>query len=78
MLKFTLIEETDKKVVYKYYPENSLDEGLVSFDKESKTGSVVHLSAKDRHQIYAQKLFSKIREFANSNIFEKEGIIAWY
>ena len=77
MLKFSLVEETTKKVVYKYFPEGGTDAGVVSFDKESKTNSIITLSAKDRHQRYAQKLFSRIREFANGNSFEKEGIIAW-
>lgn len=78
MLKFKLVEETPKTVVYKYFPEGGTDAGIVSFDKESKANSIVTLSVKDRHQRYAQKLFSRIREFANSNSFEKEGTIAWY
>jgi hypothetical protein len=78
MLKFSLVEETPKKVVYKYFPEGGSDAGVVSFDKESKTNSIVSLSAKDRHQRYAQKLFGHIREFAEINSFAKEGMIAWY
>ena len=78
MLKFSLVEETPKKVVYKYYPDGDGDAGVVSYDKELKTNSIVTLPAKDKHQRYAQKLFARIREFANSNTFEKEGTIAWY
>ena len=78
MLKFILVEETSQKVVYKYYPEGGTDAGVVSFDKESKTNSIVTLSEKDRHHRYAQQLFARIREFANSNSFAKEGLIAWY
>ena len=78
MLKFNLIEETSKKVVYEYYPEGDKDVGVVSYDKELKTNSIVTLSPKDRHQRYAQKLFARLREFSNSNSFEKEGMIAWY
>lgn len=78
MLKFNLVEETSKKVVYEYYPEGGSDAGVVSYDKVLKTNSIVTLSAKDKHQRYAQKLYARIREFANSNSFEKTGMIAWY
>ena len=78
MLNYILVEETPKKVVYKYYPEGGTEAGVVSFDKESNTNSIVTLSEHDKHQRYAQKLFKRIREFANSKSFEKEGLIAWY
>jgi putative aminopeptidase FrvX len=78
MLKFRLVEETPKKVVYEYFPEGGTDAGIVSFNKETKTNSIVTLSTKDKHQRYAQKLFSRIRELATQNSFTKEGMIAWF
>ena len=77
MLRFILIEETLEVVVYEYFPENSNDSGLVSYDKKSNKCSIVTLSKADKHQRYAQKMFSKIREYASNNSFQKEGIIAW-
>lgn len=78
MLKYILEKETDKEVVYKYYPEGNKDFGLVSFDKEKNACSIVTLSPNDRHQRYAQKMFARIREFTSNGSFEKEGMIAWY
>ena len=78
MLKFILLEETPKKVVYEYYPENGTDVGIVSFDKKAKVNSIVVLAANDKHKRYALKLFSRIIEFSDNNFFQKEGIIAWY
>jgi hypothetical protein len=78
MLKFKLVEETPKKIIYEYFPEGGSEAGVVSYDKEKKTNSIVTLSPKDKHQRYAQKLFLRIREFASTNSFTKEGIIAWY
>lgn len=78
MLKFILIEETPQKVVYEYFPEGGTEAGVVSFDKESKVNSIIVLSTQDKHQRYAQKLFSRIREASNKNTFPKEGSIAWY
>ena len=78
MLKFKLLEETPQMVIYEYYPEGGLDAGIVSYDKEKKTNTIVALSVQDKHQIYALKLFARIREFASTNSFKTEGIIAWY
>jgi hypothetical protein len=78
MLKYKLVEESSRKVVYEYYPEGGTEAGVVSFDKETKKISIITLSEKDRHQRYAQKLFARIREFENSNSFGKEGMIAWH
>ena len=73
-----MIEETPQKVVYEYFPEGITEVGIISFDKETKMNSIVTPSSKDKYQLYAQKLFSRIREFSNSNSFKKTGMIAWY
>lgn len=78
MLKFKLNEETAEKVVYEYFPENGTESGVVSYDKKTDKCSIVTLSKADKHQRYAQKMFSKIRECASNNSFQKEGIVAWY
>ena len=78
MLKIILKEETAGAIVYEYFPENGNDSGLVSYDKKSDKCSIVTLSKADKHQRYAQKMFSKIREFASNNSFQKEGTVAWY
>lgn len=77
MLRFILIEETLEIVVYEYFPENSNDSGLVSYDKKANKCSILTLSKADKHQRYAQKMFSKIREYASSHSFQKEGLICW-
>ncbi len=78
MLKFILEKETEKEVVYRYYPEGNEDSGLVSYDKEKKECSIVTLSVQDRHQRYACKMFARIRAYATNGSFEKEGMVAWY
>lgn len=78
MLTYNLIKETNETVVYDYFPENGKVSGTVSYDKKSNKCSIVTSPEIDKHQIYAQKMFSKIREYASNKSFEKEGIIAWY
>lgn len=78
MLKFILKEETAEKVVYEYFPEGGTEAGIVSYDKETNKCSIITLPKTDKHQIYAQKMFSKIRKYASINSFERKGTVAWY
>lgn len=78
MLKFILVEETTEKVVYEYFPENGTDSGVVEYDKKAGKCSIVTLPKTDKHHRYAQKMFSRIREYASKNSYKKEGTIAWY
>ena len=78
MLKYLLKEETNESVVYDYFPENGETFGTVSYNKKSNECGIVTLSENDKHQRYALKMFSQIREFASKKSYLKEGIIAWY
>lgn len=78
MVKIVLIEETDCRVLYVYYPEGGPESGTVSFDKKAGIGTIEALSTQDKHQIYAMKALNRIREMAFQKLFEKEGLIAWY
>ena len=78
MLKFKLIENTENKAVYEYYPEGGASVGIVSYDKGTRSNSIVNLSTDDRHKRYALKMLAKLREFAQRGAFETDGTIAWY
>lgn len=76
MLKYVLLEESGKNVKYEYFPEGGSDFGIISF-YDGKF-SIDSLAKNDWHELYAMKLFKKIREMASNGVFEKEGIVAWY
>ena len=78
MLKFVLVEESEARVLYKYYPEGCFEAGLVSFDKKSGNGIIETLADNDNHQTYAMKALQRIRGMAVSQGFEPEGVVAWY
>jgi hypothetical protein len=78
MLKFTMVENKDGKVSFRYFPEGGSDYGVVSFNEKTGDGSVETLAKNDRHQRYALKMFKRIREMASKGSFAKEGIVAWY
>ena len=78
MVKFVLIEETETRILYAYYPEDSFESGTISFDKKAEIGAIEVLASQDKHQIYAMKALKRIREMAIQQSFEKEGLIVWY
>ena len=77
MLKYLLFKENEDKVIYRYYPEDGKESGLISVTKKSGECDIDELSPNDKHQRYAMKLFKRLKEFANNDSFEKEGIVAW-
>ena len=78
MLRFILIEETAEIVVYKYFPENGKYSGVISYHKKTDKFNIVTLPGVDKHQRYALKMFSKIRDCANNNYFQEEGLVCWH
>ena len=79
MLKFTMVENNQGKILYKYFPEGGSDFGIVSFSEKTGDASIENLSKNDRHGRYAMKLFKRIRETTSKNgVLETEGTIAWY
>lgn len=78
MLKYKLIEENNSRVLYKYFPENGSESGLVTIDKETGKCDVEKLAPNDEHRIYALKMFKKLREFLDAKSFDESGSVAWY
>ncbi len=78
MLKYTLVENKEGNVRYRYFPEGGADYGTVSFNAKTGNVSIEALAKNDRHQRYVLKMFKRIREMANNGSFEKEGLVAWH
>lgn len=78
MLKFTMVENKEGKVLYEYFPEGGAEFGVVSFNEKTGDVGIETLAKNDKHERYALKLFKRIREMASNGNFEKEGTIAWY
>ncbi len=78
MLKFKLVKNNDREIQYAYYPEGKNNCGLVSYNKKTGDYSVVMVSEKDQHQIYAWKMISRLRKYVEAGTFKEEGMVAWY
>ena len=78
MLTFELLQESERNIMFKYYPENGAKYGVVSYDKLDKGFSIVTLPENDRHKIYAQKMIARIQRDARKGQFKEKGTLAWY
>lgn len=78
MLKFRLKSNNDSKLIYEYFPEGKEYSGIVEVIKETGECHIVKLSENDNHNIYALKMFKRLREYAKNRAFDDEGTIAWY
>lgn len=78
MLQLKLIENTNSKVVYNYFPEKKDIYGIVSLDKSNCEVLSVSIAENDIHDRYMHHAVSKIIEFIEKNNFPEEAIVAWY
>ena len=80
MIYYELIEKTDEKVVYRYYPEGKKSNntpGKLTYNFITGEFDYREIAEKD-NGFYFTKMRMEMKEFLKDNIFEKNGIIAIY
>lgn len=77
MLKFKLIRETEKELIYEYFPEGGSASGYAAYNKETGECNIIEQAENDKHNRYALKMLKRLREFASNKAFRTEGIVAW-
>lgn len=78
MLTFQAVKNNNDVAVYRYFPENRGDGGIVSMSKDTGEIKIESLALGDEQKWYIGKMFSKLRSFRKSGTFEEKGMIAWY
>lgn len=78
MLRLQLVEETNSKVVYNYFPEKDDSHGTVVLDKEKGEILDIKIASNDSHERYMHHAVSKIMEFFRNGNYSNEEIVAWY
>lgn len=79
MVKLRLLELTDKKVLYEYYPEGNKEHpGIVGLDLETKERLFIKESEDDFDWMYAHYALTRVEAYAASGHFKEEGMQAWY
>lgn len=78
MLRLKLVENTNSKVVYNYFPENEKTYGVVSLDKSNGEVLNVNIAKNDVHNRYMHHAVSKVIKFIEDSVFPEEEIVAWY
>lgn len=77
MLRLELVGNTQKEVIYNYFPEQGKEYGTVSMNKDTGEFSVVKISANDEFRTYLSHAVSKIKKYSAENIFLEHDVVAW-
>ena len=72
-----LVELTDNKATYRYYPEGGQEYGIVSLNR--KTGERIHDKiCPNSISMYAGHTWRRLEEYQATGEFPKRAQIAWY
>lgn len=78
MVTLKLIELSDDRVTYEYYPDgNKKYPGKIALDLKTKERIYLQDSSEDFGKRYAAHALKKIEEYSMNGNFEKEGLVAW-
>ena len=77
MLRLKLIENTNSKVVYRYFPEDKENYGTVYLDKSNGDVLDVDIAENDVFDRYMHHAVSKVTQYIERNEFPEEEIVAW-
>ena len=78
MLRLKLIEETDTRAVYGYFPEEEKENGSLSIDKRTGEIQVVEVAKSDTFNRYLHHAVSRVEQYYKNNNYLEIDTVAWY
>ena len=78
MLRLELVDNTNDKVIYNYFPEGKEEYGIVSVNKNTGDLNVEKIAVNDEYKRYLFHAMSRIRKFFSENRFSEKETVAWY
>lgn len=78
MLRLELVDNTNDKVVYNYFPEGKEEYGIVSVNKNTGNLNVEKIAVNDEYKRYLFHAMSRIRKSFSENRFSEKETVAWY
>ncbi len=66
MVKFQLVSEDDRFIIYWYFPEGGEDHGVITVDKEMQTAEITSLAPKDFLRTVSVDELNSLRDSVNS------------
>ena len=66
MVKFQLVSEDDRFIIYWYYPEGGEDHGVITVDREMQTAEITSLAPKDFSRTVSVDELNSLRDSVNS------------
>ena len=77
MVTFRLLEKTDHKVIYEYFPEGKEISGKVELDLDTGERKIIE-KAEGYMSSYAFHALSRIEKYRQAGEFKETGMAAWY
>lgn len=78
MLRLELVDNTQCKAIYNYFPEGKEEYGTISINKRTGELEVEKISANDEYKRYLFHARSRIEDFFAENNFMEKDVVAWY
>ena len=78
MLKYKLVDDNSKTLVYHYFQNGNEKPGRVKVDKTNGQIDVIEQSESDFRNRFAFKVVDRLEEFYQTGDYKSEGTIAWY
>lgn len=77
MLRLELVSNTQKEVIYNYFPEHDNEYGIVSINKDTGEPSIVKISPNDEFRTYLYHAISTMERYFKEDNFRDKDTIAW-
>ena len=78
MLTLRVKSESEEKIVYDFFPENTGERGTIELNKNDGEISVIKVADGDEYSRYLHHAVSKAREFFEKGHYEDNISVAWY
>lgn len=78
MLRYYRYTTDGDAILYRYYLTGGGDCGIVSINKKTGATSVIKQSEDDLGRRFAYKVIRHLENFFVNDVYEDDGLIAWY
>ena len=78
MLRYKMLENTEDRITYRYFPEGKELFGSISVRKSDKAIIEQVIAPNDEFKWYFSHMYKRIRQYIDEGKYQCDGIIAWY
>jgi len=78
MLRYEMMDNTEDRITYRYFPEGKEFFGSISVHKSDKSIVEQVIAPNDEFKWYFFHMYKRIRQYIDEDKFQSNGIVAWY